>query len=238
MSHEAQPAHPTDAAQLHARRREPAIPQATPPPARAPMSVTKVQQWVSSVLAATVIGHLSVGMVFAALYAPKQSSQIGLLIIAGIIGLIAGIGFRAIHQWRILSLWLLVGLAPALVGPMWASGASASAADGCGRRDLGGAGRDKPNVEDMQPSRSGASRGPDQGGQPRAANVATSGTPQPSGEGAPSFATLRQPALRPGSGVALGATSARWRTTEFVDEFRLRIAHRGQDDPRGEQQVS
>ena len=80
------------------------------------MSVTKVQQWVSSVLAATVIGHLSVGMVFAALYAPKQSSQIGLLIIAGIIGMIAGIGFRAIHQWRILSLWLLVGLAPALVG--------------------------------------------------------------------------------------------------------------------------
>ena len=80
------------------------------------MSVTKVQQWVSSVLAATVIGHLSVGMVFAALYAPEQSSQIGLLVIAGIIGLIAGIGFRAIHQWRILSLWLLVGLVPALVG--------------------------------------------------------------------------------------------------------------------------
>ena len=120
MSNETKPAHHAGTAPGPAPqqtpRKEAAAPQASPGPAREPMSVTKVQQWVSSVLAATVIGHLSVGMVFGALYSPEQSSKIGLLIIAGVIGLIAGIGFRAIHQWRILSLWPLVGLAPALVG--------------------------------------------------------------------------------------------------------------------------
>ena len=35
-----------------------------------------------------------------------------------------------------------------------------------------------------------------------------------------------------------GSRAITRRTTELVDEFRLRIAHRGQDDPRGEQQVS
>ena len=176
MSHEAQPAHPTDAARLHARRREPAIPQATPPPARAPMSVTKVQQWVSSVLAATVIGHLSVGMVFAALYAPKQSCA----------------NRAPDHRWdhRLDREHRLPGHSP-MADPQSLAAGRACAGPGrglCGLlalalpRPTAAVGAtlevrdDKPNVEDMQPSRSGASRGPDQGGQPLAANVATSGT--------------------------------------------------------------
>ena len=80
------------------------------------MSTTQVQKWVMSTLASLTIGHLSGGIVLAALFAPKQSSQIGLLVIAGILGLIAVGAFRLIHQWRLLSPWLLIGLAPTLVG--------------------------------------------------------------------------------------------------------------------------
>lgn len=86
------------------------------PPSPKSMSTLQVQKWVTSILAFTLIEHLSGGIVVGALVAPKQSSQIGLLIIAGILGLIAVIAFRLIHEWRVLSPWLITGLAPALVG--------------------------------------------------------------------------------------------------------------------------
>ena len=80
------------------------------------MSTTRVQQWVTSVLVFTLIEHFSGGIVVAALFAPKESSRIGLLVIAGITGLIAVGAFRFLHQWRILSPWLVLGLLPAAVG--------------------------------------------------------------------------------------------------------------------------
>jgi len=80
------------------------------------MSTTRVQQWVTSVLVFTLIEHFSGGIVVAALFAPKESSRIGLLVIAGITGLIAVGAFRLIHQWRPLSPWLVLGLLPAGVG--------------------------------------------------------------------------------------------------------------------------
>lgn len=82
------------------------------------MSTGKVQKWVLSSLVAVTIGHLSVGMVIAALFAPEArlDSRVGLLVIAGLFGLIAIAVARLIHQWRLLSPWLLLGLIPALVG--------------------------------------------------------------------------------------------------------------------------
>lgn len=82
------------------------------------MSIGNVQKWVLSSLAAVTIGHLSLGMVVAALFAPEErlDSRVGLLVIAGLFGLIAIAAARLIHQWRLLSPWLLLGLLPALVG--------------------------------------------------------------------------------------------------------------------------
>jgi hypothetical protein len=82
------------------------------------MSIGKVQKWVLTSLVAVTIGHLSLGMVLAAVAAPEErlDSRVGLLVIAGLFGLIAVGVARLIHQWRLLTPWLLLGLLPALVG--------------------------------------------------------------------------------------------------------------------------
>lgn len=82
------------------------------------MSTAQVQKWVLTVLDVTIIGHLSGGMVVAALVVPEDRPvpRIGLLVIAGLIGMIAAAVVRGIHQRRLLSFWLLLGLLPALVG--------------------------------------------------------------------------------------------------------------------------
>lgn len=82
------------------------------------MSTAKVQKWVATVLAVAILGHLAEALVIFALMAPsdRPSSRIGLLVIAGIVGVLAAGGVRAIHERRILSCWLLLGLTPALIG--------------------------------------------------------------------------------------------------------------------------
>jgi hypothetical protein len=82
------------------------------------MSTAQVQKWVATVLAVAVLGHLAEGLVILALLAPKDEhpARIGLLVIAGVVGVLAAGGVRAIHQRRILSLWLLIGLTPAAIG--------------------------------------------------------------------------------------------------------------------------
>ena len=80
------------------------------------MSTAQVQKWVMSTLAILTIGHLSGWIVIVALFAPKQSSQDGLLVIASILGLLTVGAFRLIHQWRPLSPWMLIGLAPGVIG--------------------------------------------------------------------------------------------------------------------------
>jgi hypothetical protein len=90
-----------------------------PRPQRASsMSTATVQKWVLTVLGVVTVGHLSAGMVVAALAVPadRPVPRIGLLVIGGLIGLIAAGGVRAIHRLRIPSPWLAVGLVPALVG--------------------------------------------------------------------------------------------------------------------------
>jgi hypothetical protein len=80
------------------------------------MSITKVQQWVISVLAFTVIEHFAFGLAVAAVFADEQDARVGLNVLAGITGVVAVGAFRALHGKPILSAWLLLGPLPGVVG--------------------------------------------------------------------------------------------------------------------------
>lgn len=86
------------------------------PPQRSSMSLTSVQRWVMSTLVTITILHLSIGVMVAAYFAPRLDAQIGLLVISALFGLIAFEAALLIHKHRPVSLWLLPGLIPALVG--------------------------------------------------------------------------------------------------------------------------
>jgi hypothetical protein len=83
-----------------------------------PMSLSTVQRWVLSTLAATTIAHMSAGLVVAAIYIDESrlDSRIGLLAIAGAFGVAAVIAALVIHKHRLLTPWLLLGAVPPLVG--------------------------------------------------------------------------------------------------------------------------
>ena len=84
------------------------------------MHLEPVQKWVLSILAATTIAHLAAGLVIAAMYVDdnRTDAQIGLNILAGAFGVITVVVFRTIHQMKMLSPWLLLGLIPT-VGGLW-----------------------------------------------------------------------------------------------------------------------
>ena len=86
------------------------------PQNREPMSLGRVQKWVLSTLAATTIMHLAAGLVVAAIFSERLDAQIGLLAIGAAFGVIAILAALIIHQHQLLSPWLLLGLAPSLVG--------------------------------------------------------------------------------------------------------------------------
>jgi hypothetical protein len=79
-------------------------------------SVGTVQKWVLSALAATTIMHLAGGLVLAAAFLDTTGKQVAMLMIATAFGLIAIIAALLIHQVRVLSPWLLLGLLPTAVG--------------------------------------------------------------------------------------------------------------------------
>lgn len=81
-----------------------------------PMSLGTVQRWVMSSLVALTVMHLAAGVVVAAVFSDRLDSQIGLLVISAAFGLMAIVAALVIHRHRLLSPWLLLGLAPALVG--------------------------------------------------------------------------------------------------------------------------
>ena len=89
-----------------------------PAPARGAMTLTQVQRWVMSVLAVTTIFHMSAGLVVAAFYveASRTDAQLGLLVIAGLFGVLAVFTGLAIHGRAAVSWWLLLGWVPTLVG--------------------------------------------------------------------------------------------------------------------------
>ena len=83
-------------------------------------SLTNVQRWVMSVLAATTILHFAGGLVVAAVFMDESrlGARIGLIVIAAFIGMLAIATGRLIHAKSPLTPWLLLGLIPAAVG-LW-----------------------------------------------------------------------------------------------------------------------
>lgn len=81
-------------------------------------SLTQVQKWVMSTLATTTVLHLAVGFAIAAMTVPEGriDAQIGLLVIAGICGMLAVAVGLLIHRHSLLTGWLLLGWIPGLVG--------------------------------------------------------------------------------------------------------------------------
>lgn len=86
-----------------------------------PMSLSTVQRWVLSTLAATTIMHLAVGLVVAALFIDRKASEIGLLVVSAGFGLAAIEAALLIHRHRPVSWWLLLGLVPTAVGVVLAT---------------------------------------------------------------------------------------------------------------------
>ena len=107
----------------HAKRRRHLMDPNAPRPAHDPnadRSLTRVQQWIMSILAVTTILHLSGGLILAALTLENATprAEIGLNVIAGAFGVVAVASALAIHRRSILSWWLLLGWTPMVVG-LW-----------------------------------------------------------------------------------------------------------------------
>jgi hypothetical protein len=77
-----------------------------------------VQRWVATVLTVTIVFHLAGGLAFAAYYVDPgvPASRIGLLVIAAVMGCLAIGAVSAIHQRRLVTPWLALGLTPSLLG--------------------------------------------------------------------------------------------------------------------------
>jgi len=92
------------------------VPGQPRPQNREPMSLSRVQRWVLSTLAATTILHLSAGLVVAAAFSDRLDAKIGLLVIAAAFGVLAILAALLVHRQRPLSPWLLLGILPSVVG--------------------------------------------------------------------------------------------------------------------------
>ena len=80
------------------------------------MTLTTVQMWVASILAVSTLLHFAAGLVLAAYVADRFSAQVGLLVIAGLMGIFSVAAALLIHQKGLLSPWLLLGAIPSLIG--------------------------------------------------------------------------------------------------------------------------
>ncbi|MDT0203805.1 hypothetical protein [Nocardioides sp. AE5] len=80
-------------------------------------SLTRVQKWVMSTLAVSTILHLQVGLIlFARSFGDEHhSSQVGVMVISAIFGMLGAAAGMAIHQKNPLNGWLLLGTIPTLV---------------------------------------------------------------------------------------------------------------------------
>jgi hypothetical protein len=82
------------------------------------MSLTTVQMWVMSVLVVSTMLHFAGGLVLAAFYVDddRTDAQVGLLVLAGIFGVLSVLAGALIHRKRPLNPWLPLGVLPAVVG--------------------------------------------------------------------------------------------------------------------------
>lgn len=82
------------------------------------MSLTSVQRWVMSSLAVTTVLHLVVGIIVAAAFldTTRPGAQEGLLVIAGVMGVMGVAAAFLIHGRSALTPWVALGAVPAVVG--------------------------------------------------------------------------------------------------------------------------
>lgn len=83
------------------------------------MEIVRVQRWVASALTLTTAFVWAGGMVLGALVTidqDRRGAQIGILVMAAIVGVVAIVGVRIINQLSWLTPWLLAGLVPAAAG--------------------------------------------------------------------------------------------------------------------------
>lgn len=81
-------------------------------------SLSRVQMWVMSVLVVTTLEHFAAGVAAVAMFTggARLDARIGLNVIAAAIGCLAVAAGLMIHRRSPLSWWLLLGLAPGLIG--------------------------------------------------------------------------------------------------------------------------
>ncbi|MGH3333689.1 MAG: hypothetical protein ACRDPJ_20520 [Nocardioidaceae bacterium] len=79
------------------------------------MDVVRVQRWVMSALLLTTMALFASGLALMSLYVENRGgSRVGLMVIAGVVGVGAMVGVRLLNQKSWLTPWLTLGLAPAL----------------------------------------------------------------------------------------------------------------------------
>jgi hypothetical protein len=102
------------------RRRHLMDPENPRPTQGSGMAMGAVQRWVMSALAVTTIGHFAAGLVLAAIFMDdaEQVARVGLVVIAGVVGVMGVAAGFLIHQRSALTPWLVLGLLPLVVG-LW-----------------------------------------------------------------------------------------------------------------------
>lgn len=85
------------------------------------MSITTVQRWVMSTLAVTTVMHLVVGLLVAAAFldTTRAGAREGLVVIAGLMGVLGVAAAFVIHQRSPAMPWALLGAMPAALGAFW-----------------------------------------------------------------------------------------------------------------------
>lgn len=81
------------------------------------MQVERVQKWVLSTLLTTVLFIFAGGLAVLGQHLPdRNGADVGLVVIAALIGITAILGIRVINARPLLTPWLALGVVPALLG--------------------------------------------------------------------------------------------------------------------------
>ena len=80
------------------------------------MDVERVQMWVMTSLMMTTAVIFAAGLALLAGNNDRAGAKPGLMIIAGVVGVLAVAAARLIHQKSVLTPLLLLGVLPALIG--------------------------------------------------------------------------------------------------------------------------